>query len=146
MNANALEKLQKEEAQFGLQTLAIYQNFQIQADKIKNGLLSFLIEQKKSGKTVVAYGAAAKGNTLLNYAGIKNDLVPFICDAAIAKQGKYTPGTHIPIVPPSALFSSFWDFVLIFPWNIAREIMSENSELAANGTKFVIAVPEIRVL
>ncbi|MDC0955327.1 class I SAM-dependent methyltransferase [Alphaproteobacteria bacterium] len=146
MNANALEKLQKEEAQFGLQTLAIYQNFQIQADKIKNDLLSFLIEQKKSGKRVVAYGAAAKGNTLLNYAGIKNDLVPFICDAAIAKQGKYTPGTHIPIVPPSALSSSFWDFVLIFPWNIAREVMSENSELTANGTKFVIAIPEVRIL
>ena len=146
MTTNALERLLNEEARCGLQTLETYQNFQIKADKVKNDLLCFLIEQKESGKTVAAYGAAAKGNTLLNYAGIKSDLLPFICDAAIAKQGKYTPGSHIPILPPSALSSGFWNFILILPWNIAREIMVENLELTASGTKFVTAVPEMRTL
>lgn len=142
----AVERLRNEEVRFGLETLGTYQRFQIQANKVKNDLLSFLIEQKKSGKRVAAYGAAAKGNTLLNYAGVKSDLLPFICDAALAKQGKYTPGSHIPILPPNALSSELWDFILVLPWNIVGEIMSENSELAANGTKFVIAVPEVRVL
>ena len=146
VTSSALERLLIEEAQCGLQTIATYQNFQIKANKVKNDLLSFLIEQKKSGKTVVGYGAAAKGNTLLNYAGIKSDLLPFICDAAIAKQGKYTPGSHIPILPPSALSSGFWNFILIFPWNIAREIMVENFEVTASGTKFITAVPEMRTL
>ena len=95
---------------------------------------------------MIAYGAAAKGNTLLNYAGIKSDLLPFICDAAIAKQGKYAPGSHIPILPPSALSKGLSNFVLILPWNIAEEIMAENFELTASGTKFVIAVPEMRTL
>ena len=146
MNTNALRRLINEEARGGLRTLETYKNFQIQANKVKNDLLSFLIEQKKSGKKVAAYGAAAKGNTLLNYAGVKSDLLPFICDAGIAKQGKYTPGSHIPILPPSALSSGFWDFILVLPWNIAREIMVENSDLIDSGTKFVIAVPEMRTL
>ncbi len=146
VTTNALERLLTEEAQSGLQKAEIYKNFQIQANKVKNDLLSFLIKQKNAGKSVVAYGAAAKGNTLLNYAGVKGDLLPFICDAATSKQGKYTPGSHIPILPPSALLSGFWDFVLILPWNIAEEIMSEYSELLASGTKFVTAVPEMRTL
>lgn len=146
VTSTAVERLQNEEVRFGLETLATYQRFQIQANKVKNNLLSFLIEQKKSGKRVVAYGAAAKGNTLLNFAGVKSDLLPFICDAAKAKQGKYTPGSHIPILPPSALSSEFWDFILVLPWNIVREIIAENAELKASGTKFVVAVPKIRTL
>ncbi len=142
----AMETVLFEEAQCGLQTLAAYRNLQSRANKVKNDLLSFLIKQKKTGKRVVAYGAAAKGNTLFNYAGVKSDLIPFICDAAPSKQGKYMPGSHIPILPPSALFSGFWHFILILPWNIAREIMAENSELTASGTKFVVAVPEMRTL
>lgn len=146
VTTNAVERLRNEELGFGLQNLATYQKFQIQANKVKKDLLCFLIEQKNSGKRVAAYGAAAKGNTLLNYAGVKSDLLPFICDAAIAKQGKYSPGSHIPILPPSALSSEFWDFILVLPWNIVREIMAENSELIASGTKFVVAVPEMRTL
>ena len=146
VTTNAVERLRNEEVRFGLQNLATYQKFQIQANKVKKDLLSFLIEQKKSGKRVAAYGAAAKGNTLLNYAGVKSDLIPLVCDAAIAKQGKYTPGSHIPILPPSTLSSEFWDFILVLPWNIVKEIMEENSELTASGTKFVVAVPEMRTL
>ena len=95
--APAVEALYAEEVQHGLQCLDTYRNFQSKANMLKDDLLNFLIEKKRSGKKVAAYGAAAKGNTLLNYAGVKPDLLPFVCDAALAKQGKYMPGSHIPI-------------------------------------------------
>lgn len=133
-----------EESGKGLQNLSTYQGFQSRADKVKDDLLSFLIEQKRAGKIVAAYGAAAKGNTLLNYAGVKPDLLPFVCDAAIAKQGKYMPGSHIPILPPSALAESKPDYVLILPWNIAAEVRQESGTLTALGTKFVTAVPTLQ--
>ena len=144
-NTEAVSTLLAEEAQHGLQTLATYQNFQAHADKVKNDLLSFLVEQNHAGKKVAAYGAAAKGNTLLNYAGIKPDLLPFVCDAAQAKQGKYMPGSHIPILAPSALEKIAPDYVLILPWNIAVEVQLQNAALLAQGTKFVTAVPELNI-
>jgi SAM-dependent methyltransferase len=142
----AVKTLLAEEAQQGLQILTTYQKFQTRADKVKDDLLCFLIEQKRAGKKVAAYGAAAKGNTLLNYAGVKPDLLPLVCDAATAKQGKYMPGNHIPILPPNALFESAPDYLLILPWNIAKEVKQQNVTLAAQGTKFVIAVPKLAFL
>ena len=121
-----VEKLLIKEAQFGLQTIKPYQDFQLLANKVKDDLLKFLIEQKQSDKKVVAYGAAAKGNTLLNYAGVKKDLLQFVCDTSPAKQGKYIPGSHTPILPVSALYSKIWDFILILPWNIIALVMSKN--------------------
>jgi len=112
---------------------------------VKDGLLRFLLDAKRDGKTVAAYGAAAKGNTLLNYAGVKPDLLPFVCDAAPSKQGKLMPGSHIPILPPSALQEARPDYVLILPWNIADEVKRQLAGLAARGTQFVTAVPEVRV-
>jgi hypothetical protein len=141
----AVATLLAEEAQRGLQTLATYQKFQSKADKVKDDLLSFLIDQKRAGKKVAAYGAAAKGNTLLNYAGVKPDLLPLVCDAAQAKQGKYMPGSHIPILQPSALAANAPDFVLILPWNIAAEVKQQNAELTARGTQFVTAVPKLNI-
>ena len=120
-----LEALYAKEVRRGLQCLDTYKNFQVQADRLKDDLLNFLIEKKRAGKKVVAYGAAAKGNTLLNYAGVKPDLLPFVCDAASAKQGKYMPGSHIPILPPSVLVEFNPDFVVILPWNIAEEVTSQ---------------------
>jgi hypothetical protein len=134
-----------EERNSGFQTLTPYQGFQAKAEQVKDELLIFLVEQKRAGRKVAAYGAAAKGNTLLNYAGVKPDLVPFICDAAAAKQGKYMPGSHIPILPPSALKQDPPDYVLILPWNIAAEVRQQNAELTAYGTRFVIAVPKLEV-
>lgn len=142
----AKTNLLAEEAQYGLQTLATYQNFQARADKVKDDLLIFLIEQKRIGKKVVAYGAAAKGNTLLNYAGVKPDLLPFVCDAAPAKQGKYMPGSHIPILPPNALVESEPDYVLILPWNIAAEVRQQNLALTEQGAKFMTAVPTLNIV
>jgi hypothetical protein len=141
----AVASMLAEEAQRGLQTRATYQNFQSKADKVKDDLLSFLIDQKRAGIKVAAYGAAAKGNTLLNYAGVKPDLLPFVCDAAQAKQGKYMPGSHIPILQPSALAANAPDYVLILPWNIAAEVRQQNVELTEQGVKFVTAVPQLSI-
>ena len=130
----------------GLRDLHTYENFQIKANKIKDDLLNFLIEQKANGKKVVAYGAAAKGNTLLNYAGIKKDLLSFICDGATAKQGQFMPGNHIPIVSPKNLKKIKLDYLLILPWNISNEIKEQNLNLEKNGVKFIIAVPDLKIL
>jgi SAM-dependent methyltransferase len=139
----AVNALLAEEARRGLRSLTIYQDFQVRADKVKDDLLVFLLEQKRARKNVAAYGAAAKGNTLLNYAGIKPDLLPFVCDAAAAKQGKFMPGSHIPILPPAALAERRPDYLLILPWNIAAEVKQQNVRLAELGTKFVTAVPKL---
>ena len=130
----------------GLQDLLAYENFQIKANKIKDDLLNFLIEQKANGKKVAAYGAAAKGNTLLNYAGVKKDLLSFICDGATTKQGHFMPGNHIPIVSPEDLKKIKLDYLLILPWNISDEIKKQNYNLEKNGVKFIIAVPELKIL
>ena len=143
--SSVIEVLAKE-AQRGLQNLATYQNFQAKANRVKNDLLAFLIEKKRAGKTVLAYGAAAKGNTLLNYAGVKPDLLSLVYDAALAKQGKFMPGSHIPIVAPGEVFELRPDFLLILPWNIADEVKQQNANLAELGTKFVTAVPELKII
>lgn len=136
----------QEEIHHGLQDLNTYLNFQPRANKIKDDLLSFLIEQKRLGKKVAAYGAAAKGNTLLNYAGVKTDLIEFVCDAALAKQGKFMPGSHIPILHPSEMLNRQFDCVLILPWNIALEVSQQNAALKTKGVRFVRAVPELAFL
>ncbi|MDC0572451.1 class I SAM-dependent methyltransferase [Luminiphilus sp.] len=141
-----VKELLKEETDKGLQKLETYLHFQAVADSVKDDLLAFLLEQKREGKTVVAYGAAAKGSTLLNYAGIKPDLLSFVCDAAVAKQGKFMPGSHLPILPPSALVGLKIDYLLILPWNIAEEVRRQNAALRESGTKFVTAVPELLII
>ena len=144
--SSAVITMLQEESRRGMQRASTYTDFQIRADKIKNALLMFLIEQKQAGKTVAAYGAAAKGNTLLNYAGVKPDLLPFVCDAAVAKQSKFMPGSHIPILAPAALFEGRPDYLVILPWNIAAEVKQQNVELARKGMKFVTAVPTLEIV
>ena len=143
--SSSVKKVLEEEKECGLQNLSIYKKFQEKADLIKDDFLEFLITQKRLGKKVGAYGAAAKGNTLLNYAGIKPDLLPFVCDAALAKQNKYMPGSHIPIYGPQAL-SAVLDYVIILPWNISDEVLWQNRELKNAGVTFVVAVPEMKFL
>jgi len=142
----SVTSLLQDETDRGLQQLATYLGFQPKADKIKDDLLAFLIEQKRAGKKVAAYGAAAKGNTLLNYGGVKSDLLSFVCDAAPAKQGKHMPGSHIPIMSPNAIKESKPDFIVILPWNIADEVISQNSFVREWGGKFVTAVPKLTIL
>jgi hypothetical protein len=143
---NSVALLLQKEKLSGLQKIETYKGFQIIVDKIKSDLIKFLTEQKKKGKKVVAYGAAAKGNTLLNYAGINEELLPAVFDAATSKQGFFLPGSHIPILSPQYIIQTKADYVLILPWNIAEEIIIENSILKKNGVQFVIAVPELKIL
>lgn len=131
------------EDQFGLTRPETYTAFQSRADRVKDDLLSFLIDQKRAGRRVAAYGAAAKGNTLLNYAGVRPDLLPYVCDAARSKQGRFMPGSHIPIRPPEALRENPPDDVIILPWNISHEVRAELADLVHSGTRFVTAVPEL---
>jgi hypothetical protein len=134
------------EVEHGLLNLNTYRALQSRAEKIKDDLLLFLIEQKRAGRKVVAYGAAAKGNTLLNFAGVRPDLLPLVFDAAAAKQHRFMPGSHIPIRPPAELGAQRPDFVLILPWNIADEVRAQNAAVAKTGTRFLTAVPELRIL
>lgn len=136
--------LERETTQ-GLQELTTYQHFQEKADQVKNQLLAFLIEQKTAGKMVAGYGAAAKGNTLLNYAGGKPDLLSFVCDAAPSKQGKFLPGSHIPILSPMAIQEKQPDFVLILPWNLRTEIMAQLNYIRDWGGCFVTAIPSLNI-
>ncbi|WP_406644488.1 class I SAM-dependent methyltransferase [Aliisedimentitalea scapharcae] len=135
-----------EEAARGMDTDAYYTAFQAKAERVKDDFLRFLLQAKAEGKSVAAYGAAAKGNTLMNFAGVKPDLVPFVCDAAPSKQGMLMPGSHVPILAPGALSDARPDYLVIFPWNIGAEIMEQNRALADQGTQFVTAVPELKVL
>lgn len=144
--SSAVKQLLEEEDRNGLRNRATYQAFQARADLVKCNLVHYLIEQKRAGKVVAAYGAAAKGNTLLNYAGVRPDLLSFVCDAARSKQGKYMPGSHIPILPPAALKERRPDVVLILPWNIAAEVVGQNAHVREWGASFVTAVPEMRVI
>ena len=135
-----------EEKKYGLQKLSTYQAFQACAERVKTDLLLYLIEQKRAGKTIAAYGAAAKGNTLLNYAGIKPDFLEYICDAAPSKQGKYMPGSHIPILKPAILRERRPDIVLILAWNIAEEVIAQNAYVREWGGEFAVAVPKISII
>lgn len=122
-----------------------YRTLAARAFAIKLDLIEFLVAKKRAGAKVAAYGAAAKGNTLLNYAGVHADLIDFVCDAAPSKQGRYLPGSHIPILPPTALSEHRPDFVLILPWNLKDEIVSDHDYIRAWGGRFAIFVPALEV-
>jgi len=145
-SSEQVERLLSNEKQFGLCDLSVYTKFQWQAEQVKNGLLIFLIQQKMKDKSVVAYGAAAKGNTLLNYAGVKPDLLPCVVDAAPSKQGHFLPGSHIPIYSPEQIKVLKPDYVLILPWNIADEVIEQQSVIFEWGGCFVLAIPELKVI
>jgi len=123
-----------------------YLSFQDKIIDIKNKFLNFLIQEKLKNKKIVAYGAAAKGNTLLNYCGVKEDLIEFVVDASPYKQGKYLPGSHIPVVNESKIRDVNPDYVIILPWNIKDEIMTQLSYIREWGGKFVTAIPGLEVL
>lgn len=129
----------------GMSRANYYKGFQEHADKVKNDFLAFLIEAKRAGKSVAGYGAAAKGNTLLNYAGVRPDLLPYVVDLNPAKQDKYLPGSRIPILAPAVLLEKRPDYLVILPWNIAAEVRLQNARLAELGTKFVTAVPRLKI-
>ena len=133
------------EVQFGLTMELTYVGFQEKVDEIKDEFLGFLLEQKKNNKTVMGYGAAAKGNTLLNYSGVRSDLVTAVADASPSKQGMFLPGSHIPVVSPDHIAQAKPDYIVILPWNLRQEVMSSLNFVREWGAKFVTAIPRLDI-
>jgi SAM-dependent methyltransferase len=140
-----VDELLDRECQVGMTTAPYYAGFQAKTDKVKNDFLLFLLDARRQGRSVAAYGAAAKGNTLMNYAGIRPDLISFVADRNPAKQGKYMPGSRIPITDELRLKSAKPDYVVILPWNLKAEVMQQLEYIKAWGGQFVTAVPELIV-
>ncbi len=133
------------EIAFGLDQLGTYANFTEQVKETKRKLMEFLITAKQKGKTIAGYGAPGKGNTLLNYCGIRTDFLDYTVDRNPYKQGKYTPGTHIPILDPEQIRLTKPDYLLILPWNVKDEIMNQVSYIREWGGQFVVPIPEVKV-
>jgi hypothetical protein len=132
-----------EERAAGVTSREFYGHFQAESERIKNDFLRFLLEAQSRGQAVAGYGAAAKGNTLLNYAGVRADLITFVADVNPAKQGKYLPGSHIPVVSVEQVKKQMPEILLIFPWNLAEEIVRQLDYTSAWGARLVTAVPRI---
>jgi SAM-dependent methyltransferase len=141
-----VDELLGREFQAGMTTTNFYVGFQARVEKIKDNFLAFLLNAKLQGQSVVAYGAAAKGNTLMNYAGIRPDLIGFVADRNPAKQGKYMPGSHIFITAEVQLKRSQPDYVVILPWNLKAELMQQLEYIRTWGGKFVTVVPRLEVM
>ncbi len=144
--ADAVQSLRDLESEAGLADLATYAAFADQVESTKRSLLKFLTDAKQDGLSVAAYGAPAKGNTLLNYCGIRRDFIGFTVDRSPAKQGHYLPGTHIPVFAPEKIRESKPDFLVILPWNIKDEIIGKMSHIREWGGKFVIPIPSVEIL
>ncbi len=146
MRSLSVDAIIAEEAKAGLRAHDVYESFQPRIDGIRDEFLTFLVEQRSSGAVIAGYGAAAKGNTLLNYCGIKgNELIRFVADLSPHKQGRYLPGVHIPVVAPERIEEEKPDYVVIFPWNLSDEIAAQLSQARGWGAKFVTAIPELKV-
>ena len=141
-----VERMLKMEQDAGITDIKYYSNFSEKALKIKIDVLTFLAGQKKQGRNVAAYGAAAKGNTLLNYCGVKNDLISYVVDANPHKQNKFLPASHIPVVNEEHLKNDKPDFVIILPWNLKDEIVSQLHYIKDWGGRFVIPIPALQII
>lgn len=141
----SVAKLLERETAAGMSSKSFYTGFQAKADKVKNDLIVFLIEAQRAGKTVAGYGAAAKGNTLLNYAGVRPDLLSYVVDRNPAKQDKFLPGSRIPIVAEDHLKQNRPDYVVILPWNLREEVAEQLNYIRSWGGQFVTAVPSLKV-
>ncbi|MCF7955584.1 MAG: class I SAM-dependent methyltransferase [Phycisphaerae bacterium] len=142
----SVDELRNRELSAGFDRLETYQGFAKQVQETKRNLLEFLIEAKRNNKTVVGYGAPAKGNTLLNYCGIRSDLLDYTVDLSPHKQGHFLPGTRIAIYSPEKISETKPDYVLILPWNLKDEICSQMAQIADWGGRFVVAIPNIEVI
>ena len=141
-----VNKLLEKERLLGVDKLKYYEGFQEKTDEIKYAFITFLINAKREGKKVVGYGAAAKGNTLLNYCGIKgNDLISFVTDASPYKQNKYLPGSRITVQSPDKIKDIKPDYIIIFPWNLKDEISEQLSFVRSWDCKFVVAIPNLQI-
>jgi SAM-dependent methyltransferase len=141
-----VDRVLAEEESAGLRGRDVYESFQPRIDRVRADFLRFLLDQRAAGKKVAGYGAAAKGNTLLNYCGVKGaELVRFVADASPHKQGRYLPGSHIPVVAPPHIEEAKPDFIVIFPWNLRDEIAGQLDHARDWGARFVTAIPELHI-
>jgi hypothetical protein len=138
--------LRAREKALGYEDLAIYADFGERVRETKRKLLTFLIEAKRAGKSIVGYGAPGKGNTLLNYCGIRTDFLDYTVDRSPHKQGRFLPGSRIPILHPDRIFETKPDYVLILPWNLKDEITSQMAHIRSWGGRFVVPIPAATVL
>jgi SAM-dependent methyltransferase len=134
------------EVAYGLESCDPYEQLSVRAETVKDAMLAFLLEQKRAGKRVMAYGAAAKGNTLLNYAGVKPDLLSAVFDAAPSKQGRYLPGSHVPILNPDRIPAMRPDFLLVLPWNLIDEVVTQQAQIRGWGGQFVRVIPTLEIV
>ena len=144
VSKRAREMLTRENAA-GLSRLETYESFRANVEETKRKLLTFLIDARERGKSIAAYGAPGKGNTLLNYCGIRADFLDYAADRSTYKHGRFTPGTHIPIFPPGRIAETKPDYVLILPWNLKDEIMDQLAYIRQWGGRFVVPIPELKV-
>ena len=144
-SANATKVL-NDEKEAGLCETETYTQFQRTVQETKRALLSFFIDAKNNGLSIVGYGAAAKGNTLLNYCGVREDFIDYVVDKSPHKQGHFLPGTHIPICSPERILETKPDYVLILPWNIQEEVIEQMGSIRAWGGRFVVPIPTVKVL
>jgi SAM-dependent methyltransferase len=142
---DAVEALVQAEQEAGITSLSYYETFRRQVEETKRALLDFLIRAKRDGKTIVGYGAPGKGNTLLNFCGIRTDFIDYTVDRNPYKQGLYLPGTRIPIHHPDRIAETRPDYVLILPWNLKDEIIEQLAYVRAWGGRFVVPIPEVQV-
>lgn len=138
--------LRSREGHAGLLSLSAYASFSEKVRRVKRELLAFLIDAKNSEKSIAAYGAAAKGNTLLNFCGIGTDFIDFVADVSPHKQGMFLPGTHIPIVSPQKVFDTKPHYLLILPWNLRKEVIEQMSSIRNWGGKFIIPIPKLEIV
>jgi hypothetical protein len=139
-------ELRRREALAGVTTVSYYADFAARVEETKRKLLEFLIAARREDKRVVGYGAPGKGNTLLNYCGIRTDFLDYTVDRNPHKHGKFTPGTHIPILPPETIDRTRPDYVLILPWNLTAEIVEQMAHIREWGGQFVVPIPEVKVI
>ncbi len=143
--SETVKEMKERELRDGIAKLEYYENFAEQVKETKRKLLSFLIDIKRDGKVIAGYGAPGKGNTLLNYCGIRTDFIDYIVDRNPYKHGRYTPGTHIPIYAPDKILETRPDYVMILPWNLKDEIMEQLSYIREWGGHFIVPIPEVSV-
>jgi SAM-dependent methyltransferase len=144
--SGAVDELRRREEEFGITRLETYCSFSEQVRATKRALLEFLIDAKAGGKQIVGYGAAAKGNTLLNYCGIRSDFLDYVVDRSPHKQGFFLPGTHIPIFAPEKIAETRPDYVLILPWNLRGEVVQQMAGIREWGGQFVVPIPRVEVI